>query len=147
MNPGRPTSRLAAVRIAQDRRDGGFGGLCFGGVAFKYQRNFNDLADACGSAVKSCDVVTAKPSGHWQCSVLGQDPRAIATGVSLSFEEFNPRPSTRESDPIVQHERTRSFPVSIPAARPMIERKNGRDAGTNSRIHHRAAVGLSRGVR
>jgi len=115
------SSQPAAERIAQARRDSGFGGLYFGGVAFKYQRHVNDLADACGIASRFMDVVTTSGPGTGSAAsldkirsmkqALGSYPLAVAsgitpenvagylgtadcflvaTGVSLSFEEFDP---------------------------------------------------------
>lgn len=131
------SSQPAADRIAQARRDSGFGGLYFGGVAFKYQRHVSDLADACGIASGYMDVVTTSGPGTGSAAsldkirsmkqALGSYPLAIAsgitpdnvvgylgmadcflvaTGVSRSFEEFDPC----RLEALVQ--RVRSFNVS-----------------------------------
>ena len=52
-----------AELIAEARRDSGWKGLFFGGVAFKYQRPVEDLATAARTAMRFMDVVTTSGSG------------------------------------------------------------------------------------
>lgn len=52
-----------AEAIAKARQESGWGGLYFGGVAFKYQRPVEDLARAAAIAVTYMDVVTTSGPG------------------------------------------------------------------------------------
>lgn len=79
-----------AVRSAQARA--GWQGLYFGGVAFKYQRQVEDLTAAAKAAAGYVDVVTTSGAGTGEAAAvekirvmkqaLGTHPLAIASGVS-----------------------------------------------------------------
>lgn len=66
--------------------------LYFGGVAFKYQREVNDLETACRLAAPYIDVVTTSGAGTGHAadiekiqrmrSALGDKPLAIASGIT-----------------------------------------------------------------
>jgi hypothetical protein len=66
--------------------------LYFGGVAFKYQRNVNDLEAACRAAVLHLDVVTTSGSGTGRAAhlekirrmsqALAGHPLALASGIT-----------------------------------------------------------------
>ena len=81
-----------AEAIARARRDSGWGGLYFGGVAFKYQRPVEDLARAAAIAVGYMDVVTTSGPGTGVAAgrakivamkeAVGDFPLAIASGIT-----------------------------------------------------------------
>lgn len=70
-----------------------FKGLHFGGLAFKYQRQPDNLEEACKVATITTDVATTSGSGTGQAPTtvkinnirthLGTHPMAIASGVSI----------------------------------------------------------------
>jgi predicted TIM-barrel enzyme len=78
--------------IATARRESGWQGLFFGGVAFKYQRRVEDLETAVRTATGFMDVVTTSGSGTGIAAnrekieamkrALGGFPLAIASGVT-----------------------------------------------------------------
>jgi hypothetical protein len=77
---------LDAIRVAR------WPGLYFGGVAFKYQRQVDDLAAAAAIANRYMDVVTTSGSGTGHAAhvdkiatmkaALGDFPLAIASGIT-----------------------------------------------------------------
>lgn len=81
-----------AERILRSQQQSGWPGLYFGGVAFKYQRQVNDLANACNIAKQFMDVVTTSGPGTGSAAspekiramkqALGQFPLAIASGIT-----------------------------------------------------------------
>ncbi len=81
-----------AARMATARRESGWRGLLFGGVAFKYQREVNDVARAAAIAVEYMDVVTTSGPGTGRAadahklqrmkSVMGEATLALASGVT-----------------------------------------------------------------
>jgi uncharacterized protein len=82
----------AARRAAEVRAESGWGGLYFGGVAFKYQRPVRDLAKAARRAAPWIDVVTTSGPGTGKAAApakvramkeaLGEHPLALASGVT-----------------------------------------------------------------
>lgn len=88
----RTTDQPAADAIDRARRSSGWGGLYFGGVAFKYQRQVDDLGTAARSARPYLDVVTTSGPGTGQAAnhqkiadlkaALGDFPLAIASGIT-----------------------------------------------------------------
>jgi predicted TIM-barrel enzyme len=81
-----------AERVLEARRQSGWQGLYFGGVAFKYQREVQDLAAAARSSVRYVDVVTTSGPGTGRAAStskiaamkngLGDAPLAIASGIT-----------------------------------------------------------------
>ena len=82
----------AAERTLAARQRRGWCGLYFGGVAFKYQRNVDDLAQAAQVAARFMDVVTTSGPGTGRSAsvekiaqmkaALGKFPLAIASGIT-----------------------------------------------------------------
>lgn len=83
----------AAAQTSAERVDvarAGFGGLYFGGVAFKYQRHVDDLEAAAMAAVGHMDVLCTSGAGtgsaptaeHVARLATGVLPVAVASGVS-----------------------------------------------------------------
>ena len=70
-----------------------FDGMFFGGLAFKYQPQPDDLKAACDDAILSTDVATTSGLGTGKAAdlekiktirtLLGKHPMAIASGVSI----------------------------------------------------------------
>jgi predicted TIM-barrel enzyme len=85
----RTTVQTAAQAIDRERET--FGGLYFGGVAFKYQRRVSDLELAATIARKHVDVICTSGSGTGSaptvshvspiCAGAGSTPVAIASGI------------------------------------------------------------------
>lgn len=81
-----------ADRIGLARKESGWEGLYFGGVAFKYQRHVSDLGAAAKTAQRYMDVVTTSGPGTGQAAsrdkivalkeALGDSPLAIASGIT-----------------------------------------------------------------
>lgn len=81
-----------AETIASVRRESGWNGLYFGGVAFKYQRPVEDLARAAATATGFMDVVTTSGPGTGIAAertkiaamkeAMGDFPLAIASGIT-----------------------------------------------------------------
>ncbi|RMG35161.1 MAG: adenine phosphoribosyltransferase [Planctomycetota bacterium] len=81
-----------AEAVLEVRRQKGWNGLYFGGVAFKYQRPVNDLARAATVAARFMDVVTTSGPGTGLAAeqekirimkqALGDRPLAIASGIT-----------------------------------------------------------------
>jgi len=81
-----------AEQIAAARSESGWQGLYFGGVAFKYQRQVDDLERAAILATQYMDVVTTSGSGTGQSAhvdkirtmkqAIGAFPLALASGVT-----------------------------------------------------------------
>ena len=81
-----------AERIHELRRQSGWEGLYFGGVAFKYQKAVSELEKAAQIAVKYVDVVTTSGPGTGHAaeiekirrmkSAIGEKPLAIASGIT-----------------------------------------------------------------
>lgn len=81
-----------AERINKLRQQGGWKGLYFGGVAFKYQRTVNELEKAAQIAVEYVDVVTTSGPGTGRAAeiekirrmklAIGDKPLAIASGIT-----------------------------------------------------------------
>jgi predicted TIM-barrel enzyme len=81
-----------AERILAARQRSGWRGLYFGGVAFKYQREVEDLATATKTAARYMDVVTTSGPGTGESapvekiarmkSARGEFPLAIASGIT-----------------------------------------------------------------
>ena len=81
----------AAHNLSVQRRTG-WQGLYFGGVAFKYQRQVQDLTVATQMAARYMDVVTTSGPGTGQSAsvqkiarmkaALGSSPLAIASGIT-----------------------------------------------------------------
>ena len=81
-----------AERVLETRRETGWSGLYFGGVAFKYQRPVTDLAQAATKAARYMDVVTTSGPGTGHAALpekikvmkqaLGDHPLAIASGIT-----------------------------------------------------------------
>jgi predicted TIM-barrel enzyme len=88
----RSSDQPKAEAIARARQASGWGGLYFGGVAFKYQRQVGDLAAAARKAIPYMDVVTTSGPGTGQAAdyqkiaslkaALGSFPLAIASGIT-----------------------------------------------------------------
>ena len=82
----------SAERVLASRRKHGFQGLYFGGTAFKYQREVEDLASAARIASRYMDVVTTSGPGTGEAAAvqkirimkqaLGEFPLAIASGIT-----------------------------------------------------------------
>ncbi len=82
----------AAAKVRQAQAAGGWGGLYFGGVAFKYQRHVRDLVGAARRAAAWMDVVTTSGPGTGQAAppakvrtmkqAIGDAPLALASGVT-----------------------------------------------------------------
>jgi len=82
----------SAEEASQARRDSGWQGLYFGGVAFKYQRQVDNLERAALLATNYVDVVTTSGSGTGRSvhvdkirtmkGAIGSFPLAIASGVT-----------------------------------------------------------------
>lgn len=82
----------AAARVLEAQKGHGWGGLYFGGVAFKYQRPVRDAAAAARRAVPYMDVVTTSGPGTGQAAApakvrrmkeaVGAAPLALASGVT-----------------------------------------------------------------
>ncbi len=83
-------NQAEAESIQSARIESGWRGLYFGGVAFKYQRRVEDLAQAACLAMRYMDVVTTSGPGTGQAAPrdkivamrqsLGDFPLAIASG-------------------------------------------------------------------
>jgi len=81
-----------AERVLDARKKTGWPGLYFGGVAFKYQRPVDDLAQAARKAAQYMDVVTTSGPGTGHAAspekisvmkqALGDHPLAIASGIT-----------------------------------------------------------------
>lgn len=81
-----------AKRIFDARKQRGWNGLYFGGVAFKYQRTVENLAEAATKAVPYMDVVTTSGPGTGYAASpekiramkqsLGHHPLGIASGIT-----------------------------------------------------------------
>lgn len=81
-----------AERVLEARKEAGWPGLYFGGVAFKYQRPVTDLAPAATKAAQYMDVVTTSGPGTGAAALpekirvmkqaLGDHPLAIASGIT-----------------------------------------------------------------
>ncbi len=81
-----------AERIKRAREASNWKGLYFGGVAFKYQREVNNLEKAAQIATKYMDVITTSGKGTGSApdiekikrmkSAVGNFPLAIASGIS-----------------------------------------------------------------
>lgn len=88
----RSVAQIEAQRILAARKRSGWRGLYFGGVAFKYQREVEDLAAATRSAALFMDVVTTSGPGTGESasvekiarmkSTLGEFALAIASGIT-----------------------------------------------------------------
>ena len=84
--------QFEADAIQDDRRESGWTGLYFGGVAFKYQRRVNNLSAAARLARDYMDVVTTSGPGTGQAAhvkkirimkkALGRFPLGIASGIT-----------------------------------------------------------------
>jgi uncharacterized protein len=82
----------AARRVAGVQRENGWGGLYFGGIAFKYQRPVRDPAAAARNAKPWMDVVTTSGPGTGCAAspskiramkeAIGDFPLAVASGVT-----------------------------------------------------------------
>lgn len=82
----------AAQEILNVREARGLAALYFGGVAFKYQRTVDDLAQAAAKAMPYMDVVTTSGPGTGRAATpekvkimkqaLGEHPLAIASGIA-----------------------------------------------------------------
>ncbi len=83
-----------AQHIQLIKEKNGWDGIYFGGVAFKYQREVEDLEAACKIAYKYIDVVTTSGPGTAQAAevnkiermhnALGKWPLAIASGITTN---------------------------------------------------------------
>jgi len=83
-----------AEKIHSARRESCWQGIYFGGVAFKYQRRVEELAQAASIARMYMDVVTTSGPGTGQAAprekilamkkALGNSPLAIASGITLN---------------------------------------------------------------
>lgn len=81
-----------AEKVATVQRAKAEGCLYFGGVAFKYQRQVDDLETACRGASRYMDVVTTSGPGTGKAAdtqkisrmknALGDTPLAIASGIT-----------------------------------------------------------------
>lgn len=81
---------LTITKTIADKRQ--FGGMLFGGLAFKYQPQPSDLKTACEEAIQTTDVATTSGVGtgkaanvekiHLIREYLGEHPMAIASGVT-----------------------------------------------------------------
>lgn len=91
----------AARRVSEAITRHGWQGLYFGGVAFKYQRDVQDLERAALLASQHMDVVTTSGPGTGQAAdldkvrrmkqALGHTPLALASGVTPeNVEQFLP---------------------------------------------------------
>jgi hypothetical protein len=88
----RCTDQPAAAAILAAQRQHAPTALHFGGVAFKYQRQPDDLAAACAAAVPYVDIVTTSGPGTGLAAdvvriramraALGAAPLAIASGIT-----------------------------------------------------------------
>ena len=88
----RTADQTEAEEILSERQRRGWGGLYFGGVAFKYQRAVEDLERAASLAAKYMDVVTTSGPGTGKAATrdkikamkraLADTPLAIASGVT-----------------------------------------------------------------
>ncbi|MDO8551217.1 MAG: BtpA/SgcQ family protein [bacterium] len=84
--------QLIADQIQKARIQSGWKGLYFGGVAFKYQRQVDNIALAAKIATKYMDVVTTSGEGTGHApdrekialmkASIGQFPLGIASGIS-----------------------------------------------------------------
>lgn len=78
----------------EEYSDRTFGGLYFGGLAFKYQPQPIDLEEACKNAILTTDVATTSGPGTGKSATfyklktirvhLGEHPMAIASGVDYT---------------------------------------------------------------
>ncbi len=93
--------QVAADYVQAVRRNSGWTGLYFGGVAFKYQRAVEDLEPAARTASRYMEVVTTSGPGTGQAapygkiarlkSALGTHPLAIASGITVeNVREYLP---------------------------------------------------------
>jgi hypothetical protein len=112
-----------AARILEARRESGWHGLYFGGVAFKHQREVSDLERAARTAAEYMEVVTTSGPGTGRSASrekiaalregLADAPLAIASGItpenvsitatwrivfSLRLELAGPSPSSLRND-------------------------------------------------
>jgi hypothetical protein len=81
-----------AEAVLESQRQNNWSGLYFGGVAFKYQRQVDDLVSAATIAKRYMDVVTTSGLGTGQAAkmqkiltlkeILGEYPLAIASGIT-----------------------------------------------------------------
>jgi predicted TIM-barrel enzyme len=88
----RRSDQPEAEAIARARRESGWGGLYFGGVAFKYRRPVQELARAAAIATGYMDVVTTSGPGTGLAAerakivamkeAVGDLPLAIASGIT-----------------------------------------------------------------
>ncbi len=88
----RAESQLEAEAAQRAREASGWNGLYFGGVAFKYQREVDDLESAARIAARYADVVTTSGPGTGEAAsrdkivrlrnALGDTPLAIASGIT-----------------------------------------------------------------
>ncbi|MBM3205739.1 adenine phosphoribosyltransferase [Candidatus Shapirobacteria bacterium] len=84
--------QIYAEQIAHARKESGWQGLYFGGVAFKYQENVNNVKKAAGIAKHYMDVVTTSGEATGSApdlrkieimkEAVGDSPLAIASGIS-----------------------------------------------------------------
>lgn len=82
----------AAEAILKARNQSGWGGLYFGGVAFKYQRHVTDFVSAARTAAKYMDLVTTSGPGTGRAAdpakiktmkqAIGEASLAIASGIT-----------------------------------------------------------------
>lgn len=81
-----------AELIREAREESGWQGLYFGGVAFKYQRYVDDVANAAQIATRYMDIVTTSGPGTGKAATIdkikvmkraiGDFPLAIASGIT-----------------------------------------------------------------
>lgn len=84
--------QVEADRIQEAREKSGWKGLYFGGVAFKYQREVDNLEKAAQIATRYMDVITTSGKGTGSApdvekisrmkGAIGDFPLAIASGIS-----------------------------------------------------------------
>lgn len=97
----RAADQPAARRFAEARAEMGWGGLYFGGVAFKYQRRVEDAGSAARAAAGYVDVVTTSGAATGSAletskiaamkEAIGPVPLAIASGMTVqNVGEFLP---------------------------------------------------------
>jgi predicted TIM-barrel enzyme len=86
------TAQPVAEKIAASRQRSQWQGLYFGGVAFKYQREVEDVAQAAETAVSYVDIITTSGTATGQAAhlskiqqiraAIGDHPLAIASGLT-----------------------------------------------------------------
>lgn len=87
----RSTNQIEAQAALDARKQSGWDGLYFGGVAFKYQREVTELEAAVRIAAQYMDVVTTSGPGTGEAAdlskikrmkqAMGNTPLAIASGI------------------------------------------------------------------